>query len=163
MGAGQIDRHVSPHIRSLITAYELCWCYKGNLKGNVKADSEVALQILTESSSQAGSNQQEPKSIQTRTVTGRVIAFWWWLSTDRVVTAVTTTLPVLPLYKKSQNNTRDRRTRSPKSRLGSCPFQLHLWGANAWKDMSRQFVQCALSWLCSLPSGLSHFFLELIS
>lgn len=44
------------------------------MKGNVKEDSEVALQILTESSSQAGMDKYGPQRFQTRTTTGRVVA-----------------------------------------------------------------------------------------
>lgn len=61
---GQTDGHVSPHTRSLITANKVCQHYKGNLKGSLKAETEVTLQILTESSSQAGTNKSTKKFVQ---------------------------------------------------------------------------------------------------
>lgn len=39
----------------------------------MKEDTEVALQILTESSSQAGMDKYGPQRVQTRTIAGRVV------------------------------------------------------------------------------------------
>lgn len=117
----------------------------------MKEDSEAALQILTESSSQAGIVKNGPQRFQTRTSTGRVVALLVTAkhqqdsaSTDHYTACIT-------LSVNSQCSTGDRGTRSPKSRMGNRPLQHfpHIWAANAWDGVNR--------WICSVCIYLTLF------
>lgn len=127
----------------ILETSSLCWQHKGDLKGNVKEDSEVALQILTESFSQAGMDKYGPQRFQTRTIIGSVVALLVVAkhqqnsdSTDHY------TIGITPEW--CQCSTRDRGRRSPKRRLGNRSLQNfpHLGAVNVWDDVSR--------WICSV-------------
>lgn len=116
---------MSPHTRSLITAYKVCWHSKENLKGNVKAD--------TENSSQAGRDHKEPKRVQTRTVTGRVVALLvvaeHWQSSDSSdrYTACITLEQEQPVQHKGQ------RDEEPKEQVGKLIFPAAFGGSECMR------------------------------